>query len=85
MSENGLFALHGEDAVHHLGVIYSTSEATLRAFGASYMRDPKTIGSLKLVNPSGQLVATFDVWTDNWKDTACDAASSSICNRKTVG
>ena len=53
--------------MHHLGVIYSTSEATLRAFGASYMRDPKTIGSLKLVNPSGQLVATFDVWTDHWK------------------
>lgn len=74
MNKNGLFALHGEDAVRHLGVIYSTGEATLRAFGASCMRDPKTIGSLKLVNPSGLVVTSFDVWTDNWKDAVYDAA-----------
>lgn len=74
MSDGGLFAIHGEDAVHHLGVIYSTSEATLRMFGAAYMRDPRAIGSLALLDPKGQIVATFDIWTDAWKVVANDVA-----------
>lgn len=78
MSDGGLFAVHGEDTVHHLGVIYSTSEVTLRMFGAAYMRDPGTNGSLALRDPNGQIVATFDVWTDDWtgawKEVAEDVA-----------
>ena len=55
-------------------MVYSTSEATLRTFGASFTRDPKTIGSLTLCGPQGQLLATFDVWTGAWKDVTRDAA-----------
>jgi len=46
----------------------------LRMFGAAYMRDPRSIGSLALIDPKGQIVATFDIWTDDWKVVADDVA-----------
>jgi hypothetical protein len=43
-------------------------------FGAAYTRDPRAIGSLALLDPKGQIVATFDIWTDGWKVVADDVA-----------
>ena len=65
---DGLYCLRALDAVLDLAPVYSTDETTLRAFGASYMRDPKTIGSLALIGPDHDLRATFDVWTDAWAE-----------------
>ena len=65
---NGMLRLKAEDAVHNLGSVYSDDEATLRAFGSAYMNDPKTIGSLTLYRSTGDVIATYDVWTNEWKD-----------------
>lgn len=70
MSKRRLFTLKSEDETHDLGKVYSDDEATLRTFGASYMRDSKTSGSLALCNPNGTFVATFDVWIGDWKEAA---------------
>ena len=70
MSKRRLFTLKSEDETHDLGKVYSDNEATLRTFGASYMRDPKTSGSLALCNPNGKVVATFDVWIGDWTEAA---------------
>lgn len=69
-----LLSLKADDAVQDLGTVYSTDEATLRAFGKSYMNDPQTIGSLTLCDPSGLPIASFDVWTNDWKEAADNAA-----------
>lgn len=63
-----MLRLKAEDAVHDLGTVYSDDEATLRAFGSAYMNDPKTIGSLALYRANGDVIATYDVWTNEWKE-----------------
>lgn len=63
-----MLRLKAEDAVHNLGTVYCDDEATLRAFGSTYMNDPKTIGSLTLFRSTGDVIATYDVWTNEWKE-----------------
>lgn len=63
-----MLRLKAEDAVHNLGTVHSDDEATLRAFVSAYMDDPKTIGSLTLFRSTGDVIATYDVWTNEWKE-----------------
>ena len=63
-----MLRLKAEDAVHDLGTVYRDDEATLRALGSAYMNDPKTIGSLTLYRSTGDVIATYDVWTNEWKE-----------------
>jgi hypothetical protein len=63
-----MLRLKAEGAAYNLGTAYSDDEATLRAFGSAYMNDPKTIGSLTLYRSTGDVIATYDVWTNGWKD-----------------
>jgi hypothetical protein len=63
-----MLRLKAEDAAYNLGTAYSDDEATLRAFGSAYMNDPKTIELLTLCRLTGDVIATNDVWTNEWKD-----------------
>tara|TARA_R110002051_G_scaffold316835_1_gene397019 strand:- start:15180 stop:15389 length:210 start_codon:yes stop_codon:yes gene_type:complete len=63
-----MLRLKAEDAVHNLGTVHSDDEATLRAFVSAYNNDPKTIGSLALNRSTGDVIATYNVWTNGWKD-----------------
>ena len=57
-----LFSMKCEDDSVDLGVFYLPSPETLRFFGASYMMDQETSGTLKILDPNGGAYATFDVW-----------------------
>ena len=61
-----LFSIKCEDESVDLGVVYSPSPETLRVFGASYMMDKETSGTLKILDPNGGAYATFDVWQSKW-------------------
>ncbi|MEL8054576.1 MAG: hypothetical protein AAGK66_00340 [Pseudomonadota bacterium] len=61
-----LFSMKSEDDGVDLGVVYSPSPDTLRVFGASYMLDKETSGTLKILDPEGADFATFDVWQSEW-------------------
>ena len=49
-------------------IILAPFTLMLRAFGSAYMNDPKTIGSLTLFRSTGDVIATYDVWTNEWKE-----------------
>ncbi len=70
MSERELFSLKSEDPSQDLGTVYSDNQATLRAFGASYMRDPSNKGNLAIHDPKGRIIAAFDVWIGDWTEAA---------------
>ncbi|ATG37974.1 MAG: hypothetical protein HEP70_20090 [Rhodobiaceae bacterium] len=70
MNKSAMFSISAEDQGDNLGTVYSSSSETLRAFGAAYMRDPKTRGEVTLKDPSGRPIASFDVWQDKWSETA---------------
>ena len=61
-----MFSMRSEDDTVDVGVDYSPSPETLRVFGASYMLDSKTSGTLKILDPKGTIFATFDVWQSKW-------------------
>ncbi|MGB7242594.1 MAG: hypothetical protein WBC93_10955 [Sulfitobacter sp.] len=61
-----MFSMRSEDEAVDVGVVYSPSPATLRMFGASYMLDKETSGTLKFLDPQGTILATFDVWQSKW-------------------
>ena len=61
-----LFSMKSEDDTVDLGVVCSPSPETLRVFGASYMIDKETSGTLKILDPNGGAFATFDVWQSKW-------------------
>ena len=85
MNDGGLFCLRAEDAVRDLGAVYSVSEESLRILGAAYMRDPRTLGALVLHGPDFRAIATFDVWTDDWKEAEANGPPSSLANPGMVG
>ena len=66
MSMPNLFSMLSEDDAVDLGVVYSPSPDTLRVFGASYMQDNETSGTLKILDPQGAAYATYDVWQSKW-------------------
>ena len=66
MSMPNLFSMQSEDDAVDLGVVYSPSPDTLRVFGASYMQDNETSGTLKILDPLGAAYATYDVWQSKW-------------------
>lgn len=61
-----MFSMRSEDDAVDVGVVYSPSSETLRVFGASYMLDRETSGTLKILDPQGTTFATFDVWQSKW-------------------
>ena len=61
MNMPDLYAMQSEDDAVDLGVVYSPSPETLRVFGASYMLDKNTSGTLKILDPEGATYARFDV------------------------
>lgn len=66
MSMPNLFSMQSEDDAVDLGVVYSPSPDTLRVFGASYMQDNETSGSLKILDPQGSAYEPYDVWQSKW-------------------
>lgn len=66
MSMPNLFSMQSEDDAVDLGVVYSPSPDTLRVFGASYMQDKETSGTLKILDPHGAAYANYDVWQSKW-------------------
>ena len=66
MSMPNLFSMLSEDDAVDLGVVYSPSPDTLRVFGASYMQDNETSGTLKILDPQGAAYATYDSWQSKW-------------------
>ncbi|MDU9006731.1 hypothetical protein BCF46_3730 [Litoreibacter meonggei] len=65
-----MFSMRSDDDTVDVGIVYSPSPETLRVFGASYMQDKETSGSLKILDPKGATFATFDVWQSKWVLTA---------------
>lgn len=61
-----MFSMRSEDDAVDVGVVYSPSPETLRMFGASYMLDKETSGTLKILDPQGTIMATFDVRQSKW-------------------
>ena len=61
-----MFSMRSEDDAVNVGVVFSPSPETLRVFGASYMLDKETSGTLKILDPQGADHATFDVWQSKW-------------------
>lgn len=70
MNMPDLYAMMSEDDDLDLGTVFATSEQPLRLFGSSYMRDKQSAGSLKIVDPHGVTIATFDVWQNKWVKAA---------------
>ena len=66
MNTPEMFSMQSEDDAIDLGVVFSPSPETLRVFGASYMLDQETTGTLKILDPHGSIYATFDVWQSKW-------------------
>ena len=66
MSMPDLYSMRSEDDDVVVGVVYSPSPDTLSVFGASYMQDNETSGTLKLLAPQGAAYATYDVWQSKW-------------------
>lgn len=66
MNMPDLYAMQSEDDGVDLGVVYSPSPDTLRVFGASYMQDKETSGTLAILDPKGAVYATYDVWQNKW-------------------
>ncbi len=66
MNMPDLYAMQSEDDAVDFGVVYSPSPETLRVFGASYMLDINTSGTLKILDPQGATYARFDVWQGKW-------------------
>ena len=58
--------MQSEDDAVDLGVVFSLSAETLRVFGASYILDKNTSGTLKILDPQGAAHATYDVWQSRW-------------------
>lgn len=74
MNMPDLYAMRSEDDDLDLGVAYAASEQTLRLVGSSYMRDSQTPGTLKILNPYGATIATFDVWQGKWMEATDNGA-----------
>lgn len=70
MNMPDLYSMRSEDEDLDLGIVYASSQETLRLFGATYMHDSETSGSLMIVSPKGVAIATFDVWQNRWVDAA---------------
>ncbi|WP_159087079.1 hypothetical protein [Loktanella sp. Alg231-35] len=68
MPEACMSELRIMDGSRTLGSIFATSETLLRIVGAAFTRDKTTTGMATLCDPRGNVVASFDVWTDEWKD-----------------
>ncbi len=66
MSMPDLYSMQSEDANVDVGVVYSPSPDTLRVFGAAYMQDKETSGTLKILDPQGATYASYDVWQNKW-------------------
>ena len=66
MNMPDLYSMQSEDDDVDLGVVYSPSPDTLRVFGASYMQDKETSGTLKILDPQGAAHASYDVWQSEW-------------------
>lgn len=73
MSRASMFAIRAAEGGEDLGEVQSSNPTLLRAFGAAYMRDPKAKGEVALFGPDGQLVATYDIWQDQWEDAEAKA------------
>ena len=68
--EGSMFSLKAGDSEIEIKPVHSSCEKTLRSLGASYMRDPTHKGTLSLFDPANQIIATFDIWTNEWKDAS---------------
>jgi hypothetical protein len=68
--EGSMFSLKADDSEVAFKPVQSACEETLRSLGASYMRDPTDKGILSLFNPANQVIATFDIWADEWIDAS---------------
>ena len=66
MSMPDLYSMRSEDDDVDVGVVYSPSPDTLSVFGASYMQDKETSGTLKILDPQGATYASYDVWQNKW-------------------
>lgn len=66
MNMPDLYAMQSEEDAVDLGLVYSHSSDTLLVFGASYMLDKNTSGTLKILDPQGATYACFDVWQSRW-------------------
>lgn len=66
MNTPEMFSMQSEDDAIDLGVVFSPSPETLRVFGASYMQDKETSGTLKILDPQGATYAFYDVWQSKW-------------------
>lgn len=66
MSMPDLYSMQSEDDNVDVGVVYSPSPDTLCVFGASYMQDKETSGTLKILDPQGATYASYDVWQNKW-------------------
>ena len=66
MSMPDLYSMRSEDDDVVVGVVYSPSPDTLSVFGASYMQDNETSGTLKILDPQGATYASYDVWQNKW-------------------
>ena len=74
MNMNDLFSMSSESDSEDLGVLYSTSVETLRMFGGAYMQAETAKGSLKILDPKGVLLSSYDYWQGSSIDAA-DGAS----------
>lgn len=74
MNMNDLFSMRSENDSEDLGVLYSTSVESLRMFGGAYMQAETKKGSLKILDPKGALLSSYDYWQGTWIDAA-DGAS----------
>lgn len=70
MNFSNLFSMRNEDTAIDVGVVYSPSVETLRRFGASYMQDANTTGTLAIFDPQGRSIFAFDIWQGRWTETA---------------
>jgi len=66
MNTPEMFSMQSEDDAIDLGVVFSPSPETLRVFGASYMQDKETSGTLKILDPQGATYASYDFWQNKW-------------------
>lgn len=70
MSMPDLYSMQSEDEDLDLGIVFASSEDTLKLFGSCYMQNSQTTGTLKILNPKGAKTASFDIWQNKWVEAA---------------
>lgn len=69
MNTHDLLSMKSDDDAD-IGIVYAPSPTTLRIYGSCYMATKDAAKTLKILDPIGAVVATYDYWQNQWIEAA---------------